>query len=358
MKAEIGSNFWEYRLVTEPVSHGLWWEDEKYHIEYFKSGRNATKALCRGLAPAQKCVLLPAYTCSTVIEPFVDEGWQISYYALHRDLTIDQESLARAYAAQKPSVVLFHSYFGLDTLRDAQDLIRQLQSDGAVIVEDTTQSLLSGHYLPFADYYVSSLRKFLAVPDGGILFSEKPLLAVSKKPCDPLLTQTALEAFHEKAAYFEDMTPENKERFRGRYQALQTMINDNAEVTDISPETLRMFNGMDSRFIRRQRQENYRMIAAGLAEVPYARPTLQTELGEADTPLYFPLYIEGRRKEIQSCLAQDQVYCPVIWPRSPLVTAEDAATEYMYANMLCIPVDQRYGAEEMQRVLSLLKKIS
>ena len=152
MKSEVGSNFWEYELKAKEKNHCLWWKSPDYCVEYFKSGRNAIKALCRKLNVSKKSALLPIYTCTTVIDPFLEEGWEIGFYRLNTDLTLNYESLFQKYENNEPSVILFHSYFGLDTLKNDFDIIRQLQDRGALIVEDITQALLSHHHIPIADY--------------------------------------------------------------------------------------------------------------------------------------------------------------------------------------------------------------
>lgn len=353
--AEVGSNFWEYRVSSEKCIHGFWWEDLQYYYEYFKSGRNATKALIQKLEISEKKVLLPIYTCSTVIEPFVDEGWQIAYYSLNKDLSINEKSLFQAYEKVHPSIVLFHSYFGLDTLDSSIELIRKMHDSGTIIVEDITQSLFSGHYISFADYYVSSFRKFFAIPDGGILFSKNKLPLFEKESSNPDIAKIAVEAFDAKADYFVNSTVEKKDYFRSKYQELNILISDNVSVSDISPLSLRMFNGIDRMDIQEKRRNNYRYLTENIKNSTNLQKVFSNELG-SDTPLYFPIYVPERRKEIQSYLAEKNIYCPVIWPKSSLILDEDEVSKYMYSNMLCIPIDQRYGQEEMARIIKVLNE--
>ena len=58
---------------------------------------------------------------------------------------------------------------------------------------------------------------------------------------------------------------------------------------------------------------------------------------------------QGHRKDLQKYLASKDIYAPVIWPNE--VSFEvDENTQYLYEDLLCIPVDQRYSLEDMSRV--------
>lgn len=354
MKSEIGSNFWEYSVDSEKKNGQLWWETEEYSIEYFKSGRNAIKAFCRLIKVPTKSVLLPIYTCSTVIDPFVDEGWDIHFYCLNKDLTLNRESLIYTYEINEPSVVFFHSYFGLDTLKNDLGVIKDLQAQGAIIVEDITQSLFSNHNISFANYYVSSLRKYLAIPDGGFLASKQKIPMIEKISSSPEIVKTAFDAFGLKARYFEQEEPKIKDEFRSKYQELNLMIGKNEQIIDISPESLQIFASIDFDMVKRRRVENYRYLLHELEDLNFIKPVLSVGVAD-DAPLYLPVYVENVRKDFQAYLASNRVYCPIIWPRPLQIQNADQVTEYMYQNMLCFPIDQRYGIEEMSKVVNLAR---
>lgn len=354
MKSEIGSNFWEYELRAKEKNRSLWWESPDYCIDYFKSGRNAIKALCRMLNVSKKSALLPIYTCSTVIDPFLEEGWEIGFYRLNTDLTLNYESLLQEYENNAPSVILFHSFFGLDTLKNDLDIIRQLQDRGVLIVEDITQALLSYHHIPIADYYVSSLRKYLAIPDGGFIISKHGPLGVMKERCDPIIAKVAFEAFDLKEKYFEKEDSDIKTLFRKKYQDLNLLIGSNDKIQDISPESLKVFEAFNIELSGMRRRENYSHLLQCIKEIGYIQPTLSAEIGN-DVPLYLPVYVAPSRKELQTYMAANRVYCPIIWPKPVQIKNRDDEIEYMYQNMLCFPIDQRYGVEEMNRVVELIK---
>ena len=90
-------------------------------------------------------------------------------------------------------VVLFIDYFGFPC--DAE-CARAAKQRGAWVLEDACQALLSKHVGAAADYVIYSPRKFLGVPDGGVLLANRgvPLtLAVEASAPDAWLLK-ALEA--------------------------------------------------------------------------------------------------------------------------------------------------------------------
>ncbi len=356
MRSEIGSNFWEYSLnITKNKKISFWWESNEYYIEYFKSGRNALKALCKMLNPEKKTALLPAYTCSTVLEPFIDEGWDVDFYFLKKDLSIDENSLLDAYLKKKPYLVLFHNYFGFNTLKLSINLIRELKTNGTVIVEDLTQSLFSFHHIPFANYYISSLRKFVAVPDGGFLLAKDKLSHIKKVKSDKMIAKIAFEAFDTKEQYFKDNQLKTKELFRNKFKELNEIISDNTEISDISPETILIYDSLDIDFIRKKRQDNYRLLFSLINDVSFVEKVIICEIDDNIVPLFFPIYVEKERSELQSYLASHRVYCPIIWPKPNPLKAYNKVNEYMYSHMLCLPIDQRYGEDEMNMIIELIK---
>lgn len=355
MMSEIGSNFCKYNLNAPIREDKLWWESEEYNKVFFKSGRNAIKALarqlkCDGFAPT---VLLPIYTCETVIVPFLNEGWDVDFYNINADLSVNISALMDKVEKNLPSVILFHSYFGLDTLSEDIDAIKKLHDSGIVIIEDTTQSLFSNHCIEFADYYVTSLRKFLAIPDGGCVFSKKALNFSDIGSCDERISPKAIEAFDLKNEYFAAPTAEKKQLFREKYVDLNKFISDNEQIRDISPTSKQIFLTSDVADIRCKRRSNYSFLLEKIKKYSFISPAVKAELGNS-VPLYLPIYVNGDRTSLQQHLVANNIFCPVIWPKPSQVELTDDVTAYMYRQMLCFPIDQRYGLDDMARILSAL----
>lgn len=352
---EIGSDFYDYSLNGKERTKKLWWEkNENNNVSFFKSGRNAIKALLQMLKGYEKKALLPAYTCETVIQPFIDEGWEIKFYLMNKDLSVNKNSLLSAYKAFNPSMLFCHGYFGFDTLQSVKDVIKEIHNNGTIVVEDITQSIFSNHCIEFADYYVSSLRKFMAIPDGGVVFSENKLNFSNVIEADKTISKLALNAFDLKKEYFNAPTADKKQAFRKEYQELKKCISDNLLITNISPESKKIFKTCNLNWIENKRISNYLFLAKNIKNFKFIEAVFETEI-DGNIPLYFPVYVKNGRKKLQDYLAAHNIYCPVVWPKPPQVCICDEETDYIYESMLCFPIDQRYCMEDMERMVSTLE---
>ena len=72
-------------------------------------------------------------------------------------------------------------------------------------------------------------------------------------------------------------------------------------------------------------------------------------------PLYFPILIDNR-EAMQDMLADNDIYAPVVWPKANYCPTIDEVTESIYEKILCIPIDQRYDVDDMQRIVEVINK--
>ncbi|MGI6064171.1 hypothetical protein [Blautia sp.] len=353
MYSEIGSFLWDYSSSISSPQSLLWWEKDAYQQLFFESGRNAIKALCKILNSTSKRVLLPVYTCHTVIQPFLDENWSIEFYNINTDLSIDQEDLESVSSLFKPSVVLFHSYFGFNTLIGMDSLLSVFRKRGIIIVEDITQSLFSEPNSIFADFYVASLRKFLAIPDGGVLVSCNPIDCVNVCPSDTRMVKTAIEAFDLKREYINGNQMVAKEMYLAAYSKYTEILSKNDKLKCISALALKIFKEKNIVDLIQKRKANYKYLFENIYEIGFLKPVCKLpKLGE--TPLYFPVYVEENRDTFRSYMTQNNIYCPIIWPKSNYIV-NMRQSKYIYDKILCFPIDQRYCIDDMQYLCEVIR---
>jgi len=357
MLKEIGSNFFEYSLYNNNLSEKIWWQKDEFYKQYFKSGRNAIKAFCQLFNHSKRKVLLPAYTCETVVQPFMDENWEIQYYEINKDLSINIESIRNILKNFECDVLYCQSYFGFPTHLNAKSFFTELKKQGIVIVEDITQSVLTENRLEIADYYIASLRKFLAIPDGGVLIAHKKIQELKVLDADINITDVALNAFKLKETYFRKGNIELKEEFRSRYVELNKLISVNDGLYAISPISYKIFNSADYKWIVNCRFLNYKYLFENLSDLEFLTPILELK-NESEVPLFFPLYLSDKvdRKEFQGYMAEDSIYCPIIWPIPSGLDLHSETSEYIYKHIICIPIDQRYDMNDMSRVVEKIRK--
>lgn len=357
MKSEIGSNFWEYDL-NENRRMRFWWESPDYNKLYLKSGRNAFKAICDSIKTECKNVLFPAYHCETESDPWYKSGWKVEYYPVETDFSVNPEKLEKCILEYNPSVIIIQSYFGFEALnRKCDEVLAKYKNQGVIIIEDITQSLISNVRHTVADYYVASFRKFFAIPDGGILISRKIINIDNVEAPDEKLTQIAFRAYELKKQYFETMNKSVKDNFRKLYLELNDLISENDKLVSMSHIGMKILNGVDVSRIANKRQQNYRYLCEKILKINYLYIPRQIENIEV-CPLFLPALIaeDKCRANLQKYLAQNDIYCPIIWKKSHNIENCPLETQKIYDHILCFPIDQRYDLDDMQRIIKTLQE--
>lgn len=142
--------------------------------QLFHSGRAALFAAAQRLATTDSTVLLPAYHCPALVEPFIAAGYQIRFYPLSADLSVDVPALL-ALLTPKVSHVLTVRFFGHSL--NVDPVLAMLAERDIITFDDCAHDLQSFLQIPLAaSARICSLKKFLAVTDGGLLEMRQPAL--------------------------------------------------------------------------------------------------------------------------------------------------------------------------------------
>ena len=353
---EIGSDFYEY----DSSKNDKTFEPFKQYKSrmFFQSGRNAIKALCKSINSANKKVLLPAYTCETVIEPFVEENFEVYFYTINKDFSIDENDFMRNIKSINPSIILIQSYFGFDTLKNSNKIIDKLIEEGITIIEDITHNWINELEKTKVQYYIASLRKWFAIPDGGVLISNQKELDISyeDRECNKLI-DISIEAYKLKKEYIKcNDNEELKKQYREKYSTAREIISKTKNLTPMSNVSKNIFSNFNLEEIANKRKENYKYLYDNLNN-KYQNIKVIKKIDDREIPLYFPIYIEQNRSDLIQELIENKIYCPVIWPKSKYINESYSQTDYIYEHILCIPCDQRYNLEDMKRIIENIDKV-
>ena len=276
-----------------------------------RSGRDALKALA-GLVRGGR-VLLPALCCESMIVPFALNGCEVGFYRLREDLRGDETDVRDKLA--DGALLLYMPYFGIRPFSDA--FLRQLKScgRGILLAEDRTQDVVvprrEDGFVP--DATLASLRKWAALPEGGML---RTALPVEIGPADSL---------------FGDM----------RQEAMEKPV-----AAAMSEHWRRQLERLDFDAVYRARRRNILYLRDRLEPLREAgKLRLLTQRPE-DSTLYLPLLVEDRNA-VQRALAERGIYCPVIWPEPEQAAGVCPVSHRVTEHILCLPCDQRYGESDM-----------
>lgn len=351
-------------FVNDEIGSEYWLADTAPGIRnvidgavYTASGRAAQSLVIKSAAFAEKTVLLPAYTCQHIVEPFAWHGWAVDFYDIDTDLSVNRASLEKGLE-KKPGCLVLQSYYGFPTISGILDLAMNAQNNGVVVIEDITHSFAGcGHIYPSADYFFCSLRKWSGLSDGGFALASQgsPPLEEPEVPMRAFAKHRShAQAF--KARYMRSGNMELKEWYLYIYNQAEELLDHDIGIYRMSNSAFADYEHLDFRFIAKRRQENYRYLLNHVVS-EYIRPIFR-DLPENAVPMMMPVYIPGFRTRVIDILKNNRIYCPVHWPM-PVQLPQDVVIRngWIYDSIMSIPCDQRYSADDLKRLVDVVNHI-
>lgn len=319
--------------------------------QLFRSGRDAMKALAR--AAGRRRVLLPALCCESMLVPFAQSGYELVFYRLREDLRGDETDVLNKLL--DGDMFLYLSYFGVKPFSDA--FLESLRAGGKnlLLAEDRTQDLIvprpENGFQP--DAMVASLRKWAALPEGGVLQS-----ALTPGPLreDSAFGDRCREAQEEKNRYLEDWEPARKRAFLELFRGAEALLDTGGEPVAMSGRYRQTAEGLDFDAIYRARRINLLHLKQRLEPLAASGRLRFPGDSPENSALYLPILLEDRDR-VQRAMAEEKIYCPVIWPEPEAAAGVCPVSHAVTKHMLALPVDQRYGEKEMDFFAATLERI-
>src|SRR3954447_13692310 len=157
------------------------------NTSYFLNLRCALSAFCEANPP--RSVWLPSYLCSSLLDPFVKKRIPIRYYPVNSRLAVECDTWIDA--VERGDLIIPIHYFGFPMAGFPAPALAQ---KGAIIVEDASPALFLPQQFPESSCILYSPRKFIGVPDSGVMVSRHPT-GVEGMPLAPPPTAWWSDAF-------------------------------------------------------------------------------------------------------------------------------------------------------------------
>lgn len=360
MLSEIGSNFWinpndvlEHNKKITPEIFGINGSDYVWLSTCRSAIAMAIRTIEERNPNVSKIAMVPSYTCETVIEPFMNAGYQIKTFSVEEQLIINGEMLQQEIENAGAGILIIHRYFGFDTTRNIEKSISNIKEQGIYVIEDRTQCLYSDIELLDADFYVGSIRKWHGTPDGAFCVCKEGLINNKPSVHDEILEKLKLDAGYSKYRYLFEGIGE-KSDFLQQYSAAEDALDNQEEEYLISPFSYAMQVTLNTDELCERRRLNYLMLLNGLKGIKDIQ-IVYKELEEGIVPLYFTVIVKDRDK-LQSMLRNKAIYAPIIWPKPKAISTNCEITNEMYEHLLCIPIDQRYDNDDMARAVDCVRE--
>ena len=232
-------------------------------------------------------VHVPLYTCGTVLEPM--ERLHIPVIPYRIDGHLEPEELPEL---EEGEFLLYTNYFGIK-----EKYVDRLASRyGGRLVVDNALALYSPARPGVASLY--SPRKFSGLPDGGIAACGR-----------------------------------NERRL------------ENAPLRKMSRLTERLMRGIDYEQARLRRMDNFLFLHERLGHLN----RLSVEPDSLSAPFCYPFWTAF--PELRNVLIDERILVPLLWPEVLEQAPEGSLERKLALHLLPLPVDQRCGPQDMERVV-------
>ncbi len=307
------------------------------------SGRTALElALKHWRAQGRKpsSVWLPHYLCHSVAAGLKRAGVPLRFYE-------DGPGGLTGFESPSPQaddlVVAVH-YFGRVNV-PMLDFAANCQRDWGLI-EDCVQSIYSDGVGVSGDYAITSMRKWWPAPDGASLhLADDGWTALLDAPDEGFVSRRLLAK----------LLREGNAACEQRYLELVGESEARLEMSGMAraPSWISSFllNSVDLSAMLVRRRANFDilarlLVALGGASSPFR--LLHSELGAGEVPLTLAILLPAKlRDSLRQFLAARRIFCPIHWQ---LDACASASAQSLSAQMLSLPIDQRYGEADMHRL--------
>lgn len=280
------------------------------------------------LARGYRKVYIPYYTCEVMLQPL--QKHHIAYEFYHIDQRLEP---VNTKPLQTDEAFLYTNYFGLK-----QRCVEKLASlYGRQLIVDNAQAFFAPRLKGIDTFY--SPRKFFGVPDGGYLYTDYPLAQ-----------ELSQDKSVDRMSHLLCRIEEGAEAGYGYFRKNDDML-DNNPIRKMSVLTSRLLANVDYEAVYEKRRANFQYLHELLGG------SNQLSIGyiqDEDVPLVYPYY-NTEKNELKQRLIQNKIFIATYWPNVADWCDEKAWESKLTQQLCCLPIDQRYGAVEMNDIVKNVK---
>lgn len=314
--------FFGLELPPPAAGQGAFPHAEGACCAWVSSGRAAFECLLLSM-PRPARVLVPRFTCDTVLQPLRRLGLPVLRYELGEDWLPQLPGDAAG-----DDLLLLTNYFGLTGAAVAQAAAAH---PGPSVVDATTA--LFAPPLPGVPAFYS-LRKFAGVPDGGVALAPFPVHRPAGEDRSAARARYLLERVELGAAAALPAS----EAAEGELSALPPLR--------MSPLTRALVRSLHWGRLAAARRRNYAALHARLA--PLNHWELPAEPPSAPFCYPFVSAIPGLR----DALIDNGFALPLLWPEVIRDTPASSPANALARRLLPLPLDHRYTPEQLLAVVN------
>ena len=298
-------------------------QGQAFHSEALKlnTGRNCLEYILR-CREYQK-VYLPRYICEVVLEPFTKLGVSYEFYSINY-----QFELTDSIYLKEGEALLYVNYWGIK-----QEYVKTLASQyGENLIVDNTQAFFCPPIQGIDTYY--TCRKFFGVADGAYLYTNKKL--------DHQLSK---DRSYERMGFLMKRIDLSPEAGYQDFRKESAMLVNN-DIKEMSNLTDALMHSIDYQDVAQRRRANFMTLHQRLN----ASNRLKFDFGDDMVPMIYP-YLNSK-SDLREHLIQQKIFVAKYWPNVSQWAKDNSVESDFVNHLIAIPIDQRYGKEEMEYIIS------
>ncbi|MBQ7523673.1 MAG: hypothetical protein IJT07_04060 [Oscillospiraceae bacterium] len=286
-------------------------------------GRNALAYLIE--ARSIRRIALPAFLCASVID--ICRRYDVTI----RTYDVGSDFLPEPLTLQPDEWLYLVNFYGQISDQKLQDLAKAYPR----VILDQAQAYFATPVAGVDTIY--TCRKFFGVPDGAFLYTDSKL--------DRALPRDESRA---RMDYLLGRFERTGSEFYAQYTANNTSFTT-APMMQMSRLTENLLRGIDYDEVRRRRRENFAALHAAFGDAN------ALDVHMVDGAFMYPL-MTPNAEAIRTACQKEKLYIPLLWPNVVKDVQSDWTAWHLAHDVLPLPCDQRYSAEDMQRVIDLLRR--
>ncbi|KQT17872.1 hypothetical protein ASG31_03800 [Chryseobacterium sp. Leaf404] len=287
------------------------------------TARNALEYILK--AEKYEKVFIPFFTCDVVLEPFHKLNIDFEFYTIDNNL----EPVFDYGVLSENQCFLYTNYFGI---KDAfcDELSKKIKN----LIVDNAQAFYAKPIKNVSTFY--SPRKFFGVSDGSYLYTSKKLTDsfeqdISFERMSHLLTRADTNAEYGYQKFVEND---------------RILIGE--PIKKMSVLTKKILQSVDYEIAKNTRLENFKYLHKALRDFNL----LDINISSESVPMVYPLWANsGLRKK----LLENRIYVAKYWPNVHNWCTADSLEFQLTEHLIHLPIDQRYGREEMDLILKIIR---
>lgn len=288
------------------------------------SARNCFEYILRVRNP--KRVYMPKFTCDVMLEPLQKTNTEYVLYSIDQKLEIVDD-----ITVESDELIVYTNYFGI---KDSYSVGLAHKYEDRLLL-DCSQAFF--YTQQKNEHVIYSPRKFIGVADGGYVVTDRYL-------SDELQVDTSHERMGHLLKRLELGAEDGYEDFQRNDASLEGQ-----PIKRMSKITESILGYVDYDAIRTVRNDNFEYLHNHLAD----RNEIVVGGGTFNTPLIYPFMIKDATS-LRKKLIENKIFTAMYWP-NVLEWCDESEIEYaLTRDILALPIDQRYGINEMKQILEVI----